>query len=259
MRDLNREAVQRRLEALDFAVEVVPEDERARQPDLVATKGGTRMFVEVKTRVEDATLRVKMESVPVGATEPVLTVLDKHNALSSDIKHGNSQLRSAATPEDFRLLWFRADSGPFVYDAREQIGATLLGIRMVVVETSAGRQPRACVYAGHADFFRFQDIDGVMIEVDGAITLLLNQFSPRSDAFAASPISTVISSSVLDVARAEEAGSCYVVDGDAHRKGDAALLEHLRLKYPTDQFVEFVTHYAGTVVTTIDVRSRGGV
>lgn len=255
MLDLNREVVQKRLAALGFTVDPIPETD-ARRPDLVARADGATMYVEVKTRIEDGVLRANMEAVPVGATATILTGLDKHNALSSEIKHANSQLRAVASPEDFRLLWYRADSSPFVHDARDQIGATLLGIRMVVVEGRAGTQARACVYAGRADFYRFQDMDGAMIEVDGLITLLLNPFSPRKTAFAASRIATVVSSSVFDVEKAAQDGSCYVADGDAPRHSDEALLDHLRAKYPSHTFIRFMHHCAGTVITTIDGRSK---
>ena len=176
------------------------------------------MFVEVKARVEDAALRADMESVAPGSTAVVRTLLDKRNSLSSAIEQANRQLAALAGPEDFRLLWFRADNGPFVHDPRYQIGATLLGIRMVLVESTTGKHERACVYAGHADFHRFRDIDGAMIEVGGPIILILNQFSPRAAAFAVSPICETISSAVFDVTKAPPNDPFYVVDGDVDRE-----------------------------------------
>lgn len=257
MQDLNRDAVQERLEALGFEVKPIAESNSSRQPDLVARADSATMYVEVKTRVEDVALRAEMEAVSVGATTAILTGLDKHNALSDAIKHASSQLAVAASPHDFRLLWYRADNSPFVHDALEQIGATLYGTRMVVIESHSGPLPRACVYAGHADFYRYQDIDGAMVEVDHLITLLLNPFSPRRSAFSASRIATVVHPSVFDVDKAAQDGTVFVVDGSAPRHSDDELLSHLRAKYPSDKFYGFVRHCAGTVITTIDGRSRG--
>ncbi len=259
MRDPYREAVQVRLEALGFTVDAISEDDEAKRPDLVAIKEGVRTFVEVKARVEDSALRTNMESVALGSTEVVLNSLDKRNSISSDIKQACRQLAAVAGPDDFRLLWFHAEDGPFVYGARDQIAATLLGIRMVLVESAGVKRERACVYAGHADFHRFQDIDGAMIEVGGPMILMLNHFSPREAAFAASPICKIVGSAVFDVTKVRKNAPFYVVDGDVDRNSDDALLGFLREKYPDDSFISFLEHHAGTVITTIDARSRAGV
>ena len=144
-----------------------------------------------------------MESVNVGATESILVALDKRNWLSSDVKKANTQLDAAAKPDEFRLLWFRADNELFVQDVREQIGATLLGIRMVFGLRNGERRVRHCIYAGYADFRRYTAIDGAMIEVDKALTLIPNPFSPRHQAFAASPIHTAVEPAIVNVDQLE--------------------------------------------------------
>ena len=258
MHDHNRDAVKKRLEALSFKVDIVPEVPNEKRPDLVALRDNTTMFVEVKTRVEDTNLRAKMESVGVGATGSFLTSLDKHNSLSVDVERANTQLGAAAAPDDFRILWFRADNGLFVHDTLEQIRATLLGIRMVLAERNGERRPRACVYAGYSDFFRCREIDGAMVEIDGALTLIVNQFSRRYERFACSPICAAVSPAIFDVQRNPE-DVWYVVDSDVNRKDDDVLLAFLKTQYPADRFFHFLQHCAGTTVTTIDARSKRGV
>ena len=254
MRDPGREPVRNRLEALGFQVDDVAENPKQKRPDFYTSKNGITMFVEVKTRTEDAELRAKMESVGIGATESILVSLDKHSSLSSHVEKANVQLGSAASADDLRLLWFQADNGLVVQNAREQIGATLLGIRTVVAKRNGARRVRLCFYAGYADFFRCREIDGAMLEVDGALTLIPNQFSPRQDAFAFSPIYEAIAPAILDVRQAESEDAIYVIDGEIDRKSDEALLDYLRKKYPNDEFLAFGRSCAGTTVTTIDGR-----
>lgn len=253
MRDPGRESVKKRLAALGFQVDEIAEDPKQKRPDLRASKDGTSMLVEVKTREEDAKLRAKLESVDVCATESILVSLDKHNSLSSEIEEANTQLEAEAAVSDLRLLWFRADSGLFVQDPREQIGATLLGIRMVFGRRDGEEWARECVYAGYSDFFRCQSIDGAMIEVDGGLILIPNQFSPRKDAFSISPIYKASTPAILDVQQGDREGRFYVLDSsDVNRKDDAALLDYLRKKYPADEFLRFGPYCAGTTVITID-------
>jgi hypothetical protein len=115
---------------------------------------------------------------------------------------------------------------------------------------------RPCVYAGYADFFRYRDIDGAMMEIDGELTLILNQFSERREAFASSPICAAVSPAIVDVQRYAAEDRYYVIDSDVNRKDDHALLAFLGIKYPMDEFLHFAPHYAGTTVTTIDARLK---
>lgn len=213
------------------------------------------MYVEVKTRSKDRVLRASMEAVPIGGAVEILTDLDKHNSLSAEIKHASSQLSSAASPDDFRLLWYRVNKGPFVHDTKKQIGSTLYGMRMVLAESPGHEiRPWHCAYAGYADFFRFQDIDGTMVEEDGLIALFLNPFSPRRGAFASSRIARVLGAddAVFDVEREIAEGKLFAADGDAPRRNDVDLLAHLTAKYPGVKFIRFLRHCAVTIMTTTD-------
>ena len=255
MRDSGRGPVKQRLEALGFQVDDVPEDPAQKRPDLYALKDGTSMFVEVKTRTEDTKLRARMESVGVGITKSIHVLLDKHASLSSNVEEANTQLEAASSANDLRLLWFRADNGLFVQNAPEQIRATLLGTRIVSAKRNGATGFRPCVYAGYADFYRYRAIDGAIIEVDGALTLIPNQFSPRQDAFACSPIYRMIAPEILDVRQCDRNDTLYAIESEAvDRNDDAALLAFLREKYPADEFLSFEPYYAATTVTTIDAR-----
>jgi hypothetical protein len=95
-----------------------------------------------------------------------------------------------------------------------------------------------------------------MIEKNGALTLVLNQFSKRYTAFMGSHIcKTLPSRAIVDVPQAAQEGDCYVVDGDVNRKDDEEVLDFLRAKYPGDSFLGFVSDSAGTMVTVIDANS----
>jgi|GEM_PF-3350313 len=249
MRDRNVELVERRLKALGFDVTVVNVSPEERRPDLRTSKDGMIMFVEVKTRVTNHALRRRMESVAVGDMQSFLVPLDKKNFLSNYVKKANAQLGAAASPADFRLLWFREDNDLFVHDFREQIGTTLLGMRMVAVLRDGGSERFPCFYAAPADFFRYREIDGAMVEqVDGALTLFLNQFSPREAAFASSPICQAIAPAIVDVRDGDRLGQWYVIDSDVDRKDDDALLSFLRKKYQAVDFLQFTPYASGLSV-----------
>jgi hypothetical protein len=253
----DEDAVKKRLEALEFRVERIPEDLKISRPDLRATKDAEVYYFEVKTRELDEELRSKMESVGIGKTESMTVSLDKQNWLSGDIKKAGNQLKSAAGPTDFRVLWYRADSSPFVQDAREQLGATLMGIRMVFGKRNGEKRIRPCVYAGYADYWRYKDIDGSIVEVDGLLNLIPNEFSPRREAFSRSALFGILREAAVDIQRLEKNDLCCIVEPNVDRKDDAAVLASLRTKYPGHEFLAFGPSVAGTTVTTIDGSGSG--
>ncbi len=259
MKDPNRDAVRARLEALGFAVRCIAETSTSLQPDLVAQDEDAMMYVEVKTRTEDRVLRGKMEAVGIGETVDIQTKLDKHNSISAGVEHASRQLSTAASSHDFRLLWYRADVGLFVSNTKEQIGSTLFGMRMVLAERPPF-EPRSwhCAYAGYSDFVRFPEIDGVIVEVDGLISIFLNPFSPRSKEFAVSRIVRILGAddAVFDIQRAIADNKLFAADGDAPRCNDSQLLEHLKCKYPDTNFIRFISSVSITTVTTIDGSAR---
>lgn len=253
----NEGAVQKRLEALEFRVERIPEDPKLSKPDLRATKGTEVYYFEVKTREMDVELRTKMESVAIGKTESMLISLDKQNWLSGDIKKAGEQLKSLAGPTDFRVLWYRADSNLFVQDAREQLGSTLLGIRMVFGQRNGKKRIRPCVYAGFSDYWRYRDIDGSIVDVDGSLNLIPNELSPRREAFSKSALFEILHEAAVDIQGLERNDLCYIVELNVDRRDDTAVLASLRMKYPGHEFKAFGPAVAGTTVTTIDGRQDG--
>lgn len=257
MIDHDREAVQDRLRNLGFQVEPIPEDNQNRLPDLIARSDGSSMYVEVKKRLVDNSLKAAMEAVLPGTTETIQTSADKQNSLSTDLKQASRQLQQVAGPNDFRLVWYRVDDNPFVPPFTDQLGSTLYGIRCVAVDEPKGRRLRACAYAGFADFYRFTEIDGVVLEIDSLISLFLNPFSCRRATFRTSRIARLLADALFDVDASEARGDLYAAAPDAPRHNDKELLQHLREKYPTHSIVEFVRVYAGTTITTIDGRSQG--
>ena len=250
----------RRLEALGFDVVEIAEDANRKRPDFRAVRNGVSMLVEVKTRFQDLCLRQGMESGRVGTDHDVVVSLDKSDLLSAQIRDANSQIEAAATPDDLRLVWLRPDNELFVQGLVDQVGATLLGIRMTFVIRQGLRLIRPCVYAGYADFFRYRAIDAVIAETNGAFVLFPNPFSPRRSVFGRSLIYAMLADAVVDVDKSEREGECYVIaDSAVDRKDDAALLAYLQTKYPSDEFSHFGLHLTGTTVTTIDARSIRGV
>lgn len=128
---------------------------------------------------------------------------------------------------------------------------------MVFGQRNGEKRVRPCVYAGFADYWRYKDIDGSIVEVDRLLNLIPNEFSPRREAFFQSALFRILHETAVDIQKLEENDLCYIIEHSVDRKDDAALLASLRTKYPGHEFRAFGPAVAGTTVTTIDGRGSG--
>lgn len=255
MKDRDAQHVERLLAARGFAVRPVDVAE-ATTPDILAELTGKRTFVEVKARRLDAGLRKAMWAVRVGEPEVLATSIAKHNTISAEVRKANEQLEASAGPEDFRLLWYRADRGPFTHGAHSQVVSTLFGVRFARTR-HGGHLP--CMYAAHADFHRYRSIDGAVVEQDDIIRLFANEFSPRHLSFIESPVMAALAKGALvpDLREGERRGACCIVEGaNVDRSDDEALIAYLRSKYPEREIESFFEPEVVTHMTTIDARSE---
>jgi hypothetical protein len=231
--------VKKMLEDFGFQVDIIPEDKVKRQADLRAHKDGITTYVEVKSRLEDEKVNKVIESaVPGGPVVTYLGEAGKRNKFSSIVKDANEQLNITATPNDYRVLWFVVTAVPECAAATEQMLGTILGTRQIFCKREKESLCRPCYYAGYADFERYRDIDGVVIQNGEGGVLVVNEFSPRVEGFGKSPLYQHFKqrNAILEVSQEEKKGKAFTIREKIDRDEKEAILRCLRSKYPAWEF-----------------------
>lgn len=231
--------VKQMLEGSGFQVDLIPESNVSRQADLRALKDGITTYIEVKTRLWDEKVNKVIESVvPGGPAATYVGEAGKRNQFSSIVKSANEQLGRTAGTQDYRVLWFIVTGVPDCAAAVEQMLATILGTRQIFCKRENKSLCRPCYYAGYADFERYRDIDGVVIQNREGGILVVNEFSPRVEGFGKSPLYQYFKqrNAVLEVSQEEKKGNAFSISEKIDRDEKEAILMCLRSKYPTWEF-----------------------
>jgi len=180
-------------------------------PDLYAGDGKDTFLLEVKTRLDS-------KEPSIVRTDPIVRL----NNLSGIVAGATRQLRTMASENTIRMLWFLGQP-PHQETFYEQLRMTLYGIRVVVGRRKAGGLASACYYAGHSDFFRYRDsLDGALLGTVAAI--FINDYSPRADLLKNSRLCTLAGSAILDPRDLEKAGDVLVLRDSVDRSDEPAVL-----------------------------------
>lgn len=148
-------------------------------------------------------------------------------------------------------MWFAAMSIPKFVAAGEQMKATVLGTRHVFCERADKRlMCPPCYYAGFGDFYRYREIDAVMIHDQDGAFLVVNEFSPRIAEFRQSPLYRHFANknATREPSREERDEEAFILDSDVDRRDEQKVLDALREKYPKVRFLRLV-----------DMQAAGGV
>jgi hypothetical protein len=97
---------------------------------------------------------------------------------------------------------------------------------MVFGQRNGEKRIRPCVYAGFFDYWRYRDIDGSIVEVDGLLNLIPNELSPRHEAFSKSALFEILREAAVDIQGLERNDLCYIVELNVDRRDDTACLLH---------------------------------
>lgn len=231
-KDPERDNVINILKSIGYHVKEIEESPREKRADLRVLKNGEVYIVEVKSRLENQRLVNKLKTVKPGEIIENIDSLGKSNTLSAIIEEAYEQIN--ATPKDernFRCIWFRVTAVLGIENAGSKMESTLLGTRDAWVNGREDLIP--CYFAGYGDFFRYEDIDGVIIDKGNKAKLIVNPFSPRYNVFEKSSLCILFKEkdAITNPKYEEKEGSAYIVNTKLNRRNDSEIISYLNNKY----------------------------
>src|SRR5262249_13764548 len=144
---------------------------------LRAHDSDSRYLIEVKTRTDDETLT---EELREHGSAYRVSPLGPTNAVSGILQHAATQLNGLLSTGEFRLVWFRVRSRRGEEETlAERVRHTLYGISPVA-GTGRGSKAPPCYFFHESTFFRYQELDGSVIDYRDRLLLCLNPYSKHS-------------------------------------------------------------------------------
>jgi hypothetical protein len=200
-----------------------------KRPDFLVKDGVDKYLVEVRRLTDPeqqaAAFRqgeVVSVSAPVGYDE----------RLYSKARKKRKQITSEdPTGEMFHVLWF-TPSGIF-HEHREvadRVGDTMYGIAEVGLWGAGDPLPTVrCLYAKPSFFYRFREIDAVIVASERGGLALVNEFADGYDLFVESRLGATLrgTNTLVDPKEIAEREGVYRVDPALRFSDEKALEEHL--------------------------------
>lgn len=220
-----------------FAEKIAESDTKT--PDFLVQQE-ERILIELKEKVDQAELyELKEAKFASGEVYEYSSSMEYSNRISGIIRSGIEQLdaQRIKTKSDFCLL-FMVANGVAPRNQIEKIISTLYGRKSVIDFKSNSNQAVHCYYAYYSEFFKHRNIlDGVILVADGVTYLLINNLSPRYNAFKASHFYSKFDAKVmiLDPIDLEMRGEIMIADCDIPRKNTKLVKEYIFSKYGIEE------------------------
>ncbi len=219
------------LRANGHAVVEIPRSNK-KSPDLFVDEGTPEsLLLEIKTKQDDAAevaqlrARLQQTSGVVGRSKPT----GAWNNLSGILENGVRQFQvHDPARKHYRVIWFHCE-GIDAEVARTRLHATLYGTQKLV--STEIQNVVTAYYFWNSAFHRFRDdLDGVVISVNGAAQLFLNQFSAKLAPVQGTAFVRRFGPPFLPVEKSDEK-DLMVCDPGAPRGDAGAMVEFLRRKH----------------------------
>ncbi|MCQ1056556.1 hypothetical protein LRP52_00560 [Photobacterium sp. ZSDE20] len=229
----------------ELTVEKIPETQ-TKTPDFFVTGEEEQYLIEVKRKEANPALEeAREEAFANDEMFEISQTIDTTNILQKVISNANKQIRAHAEGDELlRVIWVHC-TGVAHEAIADQLITGLYGSETIVSFGDSKQLSGNCYYFGHSQFYRYHDIDAVMVtnQNDSAI-LCLNNYSPRYERMKGSKLASKMTKGVRDPIVEAESGKALIVDGEVDRRNPEEVLRFLKDKYEEEKLMVMpMTHF----------------
>lgn len=223
------------LQSLGFKVEIMTPSSSEKSCDLVVNDHNDNYLIEVKRRQMDDKEKEEMDRQELYQHPSRSLGFDKR--LEDKIDYAIKQLRvtSSTTSTKYFLVWISIiDRYDEVNIANyERILSTVYGMKRILFNHEDGtHSTRGCYYFLNSAFYKYKDLDAVIIAHNKDCELFVNNFSLNYKHFLQSKLYQSFGESIRDPNILQEPDEDYfIADCDIDRKDTLKVSEYLAKKY----------------------------
>lgn len=245
-------AIKQLLEAYDFKVEKIPEQDHE-TPDFLVQGKRESYLVECKERQDDkAELQAKESLLRSGGVYSEAITTSRKRSVYKGIRKAASQLQHGPSHVDFRLAWYHVTGARAELKA-QQIVSSLYGSMDLIDWDNGDNRLRPCYYFEFSEFFRLRgQLDGAVASFGDKGVLCLNNHSKKYDKLKSSELRRIFSAGIRDPIEEEKLGDAYIADTDIDRRDKKAILAYLQKKYGTKLIDINMNHFSASALVPDD-------
>lgn len=205
----------------------IPPSPYQKSPDLLIEFPGSRILVEVERKTDDHQFRNLLDGEK-GA------MLQYSGARTDErIKNAWRQIRDYPdrNPSDSTLIWLIAGQRDATILTAKAAMMQLYGLETLEGYTEKGNYySMSCYFFYESLFFKYKDLDAVVVHSSNDVSLCLNPYSSRFVEWKTYPFLSAFSV-VIDPVMQESTGAAFFADCDTDRSNTNQVVRYLRQKY----------------------------
>lgn len=220
--------------------------------DYLVIKDSESFFLEVTDKsasdfLSDLLSKAEVKGIATGSRD--LTFSNRIDGILHD-KEKQLVQTSMVYPDIPRVIWLSALNLDSRYILR-CVKQTVYGLQTLAICGASGEfSSKMCFYRTHSAFFKFQNIDALILADSEGGTLCLNEFSKRAAMVRASKLVKMFPPEArIDPLDLEKTGKAYCVRGDIPRKDDKAVWQYLYNTYGVRTSVMLSSEFVGYILT----------
>lgn len=214
-------------DALGLSVFAITSSPKHKSPDLLIEFPGAKILVEVERKTDDQQFNDLLDGEKGG------TLRYSSARTEERVKKAWRQIRDYPhrSPSDSTLIWLIAGQRDTTI-LTDKAGIT----RLYGLETLEGYSEegdycsKSCYFFYESLFFKYKDLDAVVVHSSDKVSLCLNPYSPRFVAWKAYPFLSAFSA-VIDPVAEEATGAALFADCDTDRSNTNEVVRYLQQKY----------------------------
>jgi hypothetical protein len=214
-------------DALGLSVCTIMPSSEHKSPDLLIQFPGSKILVEVERKTDDQQFRHLLDG------EKGKTL--QYSGSRTEERLGNAwhQIREYPhrNPSDSTLIWLIVGQRDATILTGKAAIARLYGLETLEGHTEKGEYySKSCYFFYESLFFKYKDLDAVVVHSSDEVSLCLNPYSPRFVVWKAYPFLSAFSA-VIDPVIEDDKGSAFFADCDTARSNTNEVVRYLRQKY----------------------------
>ena len=214
-------------DVLGLHVSMIAPSPKYKSPDLLIEFAGVRVLTEVERKTDDQQFRNLLDGEKGGTLQ--------YSAARTEERVKNAWRQVRDYPErnisDSTLVWLIAGQRDAAILTGKAAIARLYGIETLEGYTEAGDYySKPCYFFYESLFFKYKDLDAVVVHSSEDVSLCLNPYSTRYAEWKVYPFLSAFST-VIDPVAEESTGAAFLADCETERHNTNEVVRYLRQKY----------------------------
>jgi hypothetical protein len=217
------------LTAHGFTVERLEAQQDARTCDFKVTAGGIHYLIEAKRRDDSVEY---LESMRKTQSYSGSKKLDFSTSMETIVRNAVAQFKQTPCSAHYKIVWLKL-ACELSDIALKEVKISLYGIRLLEFKKGNRTFRMDCFYFTESLFFKFKELDAVVLDTDGGLIFFMNDHSNNPYHLLASPLLRLhkMQDGLYFPTQMDEEGRCIFADCDIPRKKTQDLFRFLEKKY----------------------------